>query len=134
MVLLVALGLVACNKPSEPDISTGSPAAAIDTFTVLATTDLKDAQPLEKMVEDATGVKLRFKYGGTMESTEAVQTQMPPPDADDVPESPASEVTTAAGVTPAPSRSRCETALQATATVSPNTPSAMYTYLMGATT
>jgi Ca-activated chloride channel family protein len=41
-------------------------------FTVLATTDLKDAQALEQMVEKATGVKLRFSWGGTMESTEAV--------------------------------------------------------------
>lgn len=74
LVMLVTLGLVACDKPTEPAKSTASPAVAVDTFTVLATSDLKDAQPLEKMVEDATGVKLRFKYGGTMESTEAVQT------------------------------------------------------------
>ncbi len=75
MVLLVTLGIVACNKPTGPAKTTSAPAAAaVDTFTVLATSDLKDAQPLEKMVEDATGVKLRFKYGGTMESTEAVQT------------------------------------------------------------
>lgn len=75
LVLLVTLGLVACDKPTEPAKNTAAPTAvAADAFTVLATTDLKDAQPLEKMVEDATGVKLRFKYGGTMESTEAVQT------------------------------------------------------------
>src|SRR5205085_1567942 len=41
-------------------------------LTVLATTDLRDAQALEGMVEKATGVKLRFTWGGTMESTEAV--------------------------------------------------------------
>jgi Ca-activated chloride channel family protein len=41
---------------------------------VLATTDLKDAQPLEAMVLKATGVNLKFRYGGTMESTEAVLT------------------------------------------------------------
>jgi Ca-activated chloride channel family protein len=75
LVLMLVLGLAACNKPTEPaKTTTAAPAAVVDTFTVLATTDLKDAQPLEKMVEDATGVKLRFKYGGTMESTEAVQT------------------------------------------------------------
>ena len=73
--LLLALNLVACNKqPPEPAKPTAAPVAAVDTFTVLATSDLKDAQPLEKMVEDATGVKLRFRFGGTMESTEAVQT------------------------------------------------------------
>lgn len=74
LVLLVALGLMACDKPTEPAKTKTSQTAAVDTFTVLATSDLKDAQPLEKMVEDATGVKLRFKFGGTMESTEAVHT------------------------------------------------------------
>jgi len=39
---------------------------------VLATSDLRDAQPLEQMVEKATGIPLRFTFGGTMESTEAV--------------------------------------------------------------
>ncbi|RYF71141.1 MAG: VWA domain-containing protein, partial [Comamonadaceae bacterium] len=43
-------------------------------FTVLATTDLRDAQPLEEMVQKATGIPLKFRFGGTMESTEAVQT------------------------------------------------------------
>jgi Ca-activated chloride channel family protein len=50
------------------------PAVVAEPFTVLATSDLKDAQPLEQMVEQATGVALRFRFGGTMESTEAVQT------------------------------------------------------------
>jgi len=70
---LAALALVACGK-SEPDAratqAAAAPAAAV--FTVLATTDLKDAQALEGMVEKATGVRLRFTWGGTMESTEAV--------------------------------------------------------------
>ena len=75
LALTLVLGLVACNKQgTEPTQPAAATVAIVDAFTVLATTDLKDAQPLEKMVEDATGVKLRFKYGGTMESTEAVQT------------------------------------------------------------
>jgi Ca-activated chloride channel family protein len=41
---------------------------------VLATSDLRDVQPLEEMVLKATGVKLKFRFGGTMESTEAVLT------------------------------------------------------------
>lgn len=74
-VLLVTLGLLACSKQTpEPAKPSATPAAVVEPFSVLATSDLKDAQPLEKMVEDATGVKLRFKFGGTMESTEAVQT------------------------------------------------------------
>jgi len=67
MVLWVA-SLAACGK-KEPEAPPAPPAAV---FSVLATTDLRDAQALEGMVEKATGVKLRFSYGGTMESTEAV--------------------------------------------------------------
>ncbi|MGY4830357.1 substrate-binding domain-containing protein [Sphaerotilaceae bacterium SBD11-9] len=62
------LALSACGK-KEAD---APPAPDTPVFTVLATTDLRDAQALEGMVEKATGVKLRFSYGGTMESTEAV--------------------------------------------------------------
>lgn len=68
--------LLACGK-KEADTPHAAPAPAAPTaqvFTVLATSDLKDAQPLEEMVEKATGVPLKFRFGGTMESTEAVQT------------------------------------------------------------
>jgi hypothetical protein len=67
--VLVLAGLVlACGKKEAP-----APAAAAD-FVVLATSDLRDVQPLEAMVLKATGVKLKFRFGGTMESTEAVLT------------------------------------------------------------
>ena len=72
-VLVVLLGLTACGKKT-PETPNSDTAAAVETFTVLATSDLKDAQALEHKVEQATGVKLRFRFGGTMESTEAVQT------------------------------------------------------------
>jgi Ca-activated chloride channel homolog len=75
-VLLFMTLLTSCSekKTSEPVvISDTTYTAIVDDFKVLATSDLRDAQPLEKMVEKATGVKLRFRYGGTMESTEAVQ-------------------------------------------------------------
>ncbi|HPT48727.1 MAG TPA: VWA domain-containing protein [Accumulibacter sp.] len=52
--------------------SAGSDDAGAPVFRVLATSDLRDALPLQEMVEKATGVKLRFTFGGTMESTEAV--------------------------------------------------------------
>ena len=71
---LVLLSLVACGeKAATTEPLSAQAAADSEVFTVLATSDLKDAQPLEQMVEQATGVKLRFKFGGTMESTEAVQ-------------------------------------------------------------
>ena len=65
------LALAACGK-KEPPPPPASPAVAAQDFTVLATTDLRDVLPLEEMVYKATGVKLRFRFGGTMESTEAV--------------------------------------------------------------
>ena len=75
LLVLVLIGLAACSeKPADSSKSGAPPAAVAEAFTVLATSDLKDAQPLEQMVEQATGVKLKFRYGGTMESTEAVQT------------------------------------------------------------
>lgn len=70
-----ALALLgACGKQeSAPAAAQPAKAEATqDAFTVLATTDLKDVQALEEMVQKATGVHLKFKYGGTMESTEAV--------------------------------------------------------------
>ncbi|MBK6999362.1 MAG: VWA domain-containing protein [Rhodoferax sp.] len=74
-VCLLLLSLLACGKKSDTDAKPDSPpTSAQDVFTVLATSDLKDVQALEPMVEKATGVKLRFSFGGTMESTEAVLT------------------------------------------------------------
>ena len=77
---LLPLLLWACGK-KEPTVTvkTGTapapaPAAEAPVFKVLATSDLRDAQPLEDMVAKATGVKLKFTFGGTMESTEAVLT------------------------------------------------------------
>jgi Ca-activated chloride channel homolog len=68
----------ACGKKSTDDkpptpAPTAAAADATTVFNVLATSDLRDAQPLEAMVLKATGVQLKFRYGGTMESTEAVQ-------------------------------------------------------------
>ncbi len=74
-VWLLAAAVVlsaACGKKDEPPPPPPPPAVPAADFVVLATTDLKDALPLEEMVFKATGVKLRFRWGGTMESTEAV--------------------------------------------------------------
>ncbi|MCW5633757.1 MAG: VWA domain-containing protein [Rubrivivax sp.] len=73
--LLLGLALAGCgrNEPPPPP-PPPRPAADAPPFTVLATSDLRDVQPLEEMVLKATGVKLKFRFGGTMESTEAVLT------------------------------------------------------------
>ncbi len=80
-LICLALPLVfsaACTKKSTDDKPAAQSAAApaadtTNVFNVLATSDLRDAQPLEAMVLKATGVNLKFRFGGTMESTEAVQ-------------------------------------------------------------
>ncbi|MEN9630110.1 MAG: hypothetical protein RJA10_3338, partial [Pseudomonadota bacterium] len=74
MALLMALLLAACGRKEAPPPPPPPPAASVPEFTVLATSDLRDVQPLEEMVLKATGVKLKFRFGGTMESTEAVLT------------------------------------------------------------
>jgi Ca-activated chloride channel family protein len=67
--------LAACGNKDEPPPPPPKPARGRGPdFTVLATSDLRDVQPLEEMVLKATGVKLKFRFGGTMESTEAVLT------------------------------------------------------------
>lgn len=73
----LALLLAACGRDEQAGAVHGKAADAADAgpaFTVLATSDLRDAQPLEDMVRKATGVNLKFRFGGTMESTEAVLT------------------------------------------------------------
>ena len=71
--LALSLTLVGCKDRPADAASVAKPDAEVETLTVLATSDLKDALPLEQMVEKATGVRLKFTFGGTMESTEAVQ-------------------------------------------------------------
>jgi Ca-activated chloride channel homolog len=58
---------------AAPSVAVPDAAADPNAFHVLATSDLRDAKPLEEMVKKATGVSLHFRYGGTMESTEEVQ-------------------------------------------------------------
>jgi Ca-activated chloride channel family protein len=72
-----ALLLAACgksDKPAEAPKPVAIKSEPAGEFVVLATSDLRDAEPLAQMVQRATGVKLRFRFGGTMESTEAVLT------------------------------------------------------------
>ncbi len=70
---LVACGKSESPKPVKPAASVPTPDTGTQgTISVLATSDLRDAQPLEEMVKRATGVTLKFTFGGTMESTEQV--------------------------------------------------------------
>ena len=77
LVMVVGLTLTGCDKkPVEAVKPAPAPvalSAAPEAFAVLATSDLKDVLPLEQMVQKATGVPVKFTFGGTMESTEAVQ-------------------------------------------------------------
>ncbi len=79
LALMAAL-VVACGKSEPPPKPTpkstdaAPKSVATSTLNVLATSDLRDAQPLEAMVQKATGVTIKFTYGGTMESTEQVLT------------------------------------------------------------
>ncbi len=78
-LLAAAHLLVACGKSADAPAPAPTPVA--QPFQILATSDLRDAEPLAGMVEKATGVKVKFTFGGTMESTEAVQTGTTPADA-----------------------------------------------------
>ena len=65
--------LAACDKKEEASTNTAaSNPSSTATFNVLATSDLRDAQDLEAKVKTATGIDLKFTFGGTMESTEQV--------------------------------------------------------------
>lgn len=72
LLLALPLALAGCSKEDAAPAPPAADAAPAAVFKVLATSDLRDAQPLEDMVAKATGVKLKFTFGGTMESTEAV--------------------------------------------------------------
>jgi Ca-activated chloride channel homolog len=80
LALVAMLTFVGCGrneKPIQPASSTQSTKpptpAASNVFTILATSDLRDIEPLIPQIESATGVSLRVKFGGTFESTEQVQ-------------------------------------------------------------
>ena len=75
--MMLVVGFVGCGRKEEPapaPVKSQPPPVAADTavLKVLATSDLKDIEPLQDMVKQATGVTIKFRFGGTMESTEAV--------------------------------------------------------------
>jgi Ca-activated chloride channel homolog len=78
LAMLTMIGCGRNEKPIQPTQSvqstkaTPTPAAS-NAFTILATSDLRDIEPLIPQIEAATGVSVRIKFGGTFESTEQVQ-------------------------------------------------------------
>ncbi|MDS4029401.1 MAG: VWA domain-containing protein [Candidatus Contendobacter sp.] len=71
LLAMAALGLAACDNAPAPS---GNSKAAPDpaAFSILATSDLRDAEALADMIQRATGSKVRFIFGGTMESADKV--------------------------------------------------------------
>lgn len=73
LAALLCVALAGCDRPAADTAPAPPPAPpAAPALQVLATTDLRDIEPLQQMVLKATGVNLQFRFGGTMESTEAV--------------------------------------------------------------
>ncbi|MBI3347220.1 MAG: VWA domain-containing protein [Burkholderiales bacterium] len=73
LLLLSFTLLAACGKQPEPTAPAAeAPTTASATLHVLATSDLKDVEPLAAQIKAATGVDVHFRFGGTMESTQEV--------------------------------------------------------------
>jgi Ca-activated chloride channel family protein len=72
LLALLCMALASCDRPAVDTVAAPPPPPAAPALQVLATTDLRDIEPLQQMVLKATGVNLQFRFGGTMESTEAV--------------------------------------------------------------
>lgn len=76
LLTALALGLSGCNKREETSAAPASapPAAkAASSFTILAGSELKDIEPLLPALEQATGLHVVFKYAGTLEAVERLQ-------------------------------------------------------------
>lgn len=73
LLLLSFTLLAACGKKPEPAAPAAqAPVSASPALQVLATSDLKDVEPLAEQIRKATGVDVQFRFGGTMESTQEV--------------------------------------------------------------
>lgn len=65
--------LLACGQKDAPSAD-GQPDNA---FTILAGSEVKDIEPLLPQIEQATGLKIRFKYTGTLDAVERIQSGEP---------------------------------------------------------
>lgn len=76
LLTALALGLSGCNKREETSAAPASAPPAAKTassFTILAGSELKDIEPLLPALEQATGLHVVFKYAGTLEAVERLQ-------------------------------------------------------------
>lgn len=69
---VLGLLLAACSKEDAAAPAAPPPAEAAPALQILATSDLKDLEPLVPLIRQATGVNVKFRFGGTMESTQEV--------------------------------------------------------------
>jgi Ca-activated chloride channel family protein len=64
--------LTACDEPAKPTAGGHKDAPDAGAFSILATSDLRDAEALAGMIQKATGIRVQFLFGGTMESADKV--------------------------------------------------------------
>jgi Ca-activated chloride channel family protein len=69
LILCATSLFLACGQKDAPSADAQSDKA----FTILAGSEVKDLEPLIPAVEQATGLKLRFKYTGTLDAVERIQ-------------------------------------------------------------
>jgi Ca-activated chloride channel family protein len=72
LLTALALGLCGCKRQENtPSAASAQPAA--NSFTILAGSELKDIEPLLPALEQVTGLRVVFKYAGTLEAVERLQ-------------------------------------------------------------
>lgn len=69
LAMVALLGLVACSPKDTPKAN----APDANAFTILAGSELKDLEPLLPAIEQATGLRLRLQYTGTLDAVERIQ-------------------------------------------------------------
>jgi Ca-activated chloride channel homolog len=77
LAIILALALSACNKNSGDSKSANSSNAPATQFTILAGSELKDLEPLIPAMEQATGLKIKLNYSGTLEAVERLSSGEP---------------------------------------------------------
>ncbi|MDS4057748.1 MAG: VWA domain-containing protein [Candidatus Contendobacter sp.] len=68
--IIIAVLVARENSPAPSGSSNTPPDPTA--FSILATSDLRDAEALAGMIQQATGIKVRFIFSGTMESADKV--------------------------------------------------------------
>jgi Ca-activated chloride channel family protein len=73
LLTALALGLSGCKRQDATPAASTSAQPAANNFTILAGSELKDIEPLLPALEQATGLRVVFKYAGTLEAVERLQ-------------------------------------------------------------